>query len=191
MSKPYVIGFSGGSASGKSTIVDYFVRELKDYNVKAVHADEYYKEEAERPVMTGITDGMQYIDDNHPGALDLDKFYSDVDKAVAGGFDIVLLDGVFVLCDDKITPMLDLKIYVDCDSDERLVRRIKRHVGFGQDFDEITQRYVQAVKQRHMEYVEPSKWKADIILNGFLMPKLGKEIILSWINKAVSEKADK
>lgn len=191
MSKPYVVGFSGGSASGKSTIVDYFVRELKDYNVKAVHADEYYKEEAERPVMTGITDGMQYIDDNHPGALDLDKFYSDVDKAVAGGFDIVLLDGVFVLCDDKITPMLDLKIYVDCDSDERLVRRIKRHVGFGQDFDEITQRYVQAVKQRHMEYVEPSKWKADIILNGFLMPKLGNEIILSWINKAVSEKADK
>lgn len=188
MSKPYVVGFSGGSASGKSTIVDYFVRELKDYNVKAVHADEYYKEEAERPVMTGITDGMQYIDDNHPGALDLDKFYSDVDKAVAGGFDIVLLDGVFVLCDDKITPMLDLKIYVDCDSDERLVRRIKRHVGFGQDFDEITQRYVQAVKQRHMEYVEPSKWKADIILNGFLMPELGKEIILSWINKAVGEK---
>lgn len=188
MSKPYVIGFSGGSASGKSTIVDYFVRELKDYNVKAVHADEYYKEEAERPIMTGITDGMQYIDDNHPGALDLDKFYSDVDKAVAGGFDIVLLDGVFVLCDDKITPMLDLKIYVDCDSDERLVRRIKRHVGFGQDFDEITQRYVQAVKQRHMEYVEPSKWKADIILNGFLMPELGKEIILSWINKAVGEK---
>lgn len=191
MSKPYVVGFSGGSASGKSTIVDYFVRELKDYNVKAVHADEYYKEEAERPVMTGITDGMQYIDDNHPGALDLDKFYSDVDKAVAGGFDIVLLDGVFVLCDDKITPMLDLKIYVDCDSDERLVRRIKRHVGFGQDFDEITQRYVQAVKQRHMEYVEPSKWKADIILNGFLMPKLGKEIILSWINKAVGEKSSR
>lgn len=191
MSKPYVIGFSGGSASGKSTIVDYFVRELKDYNVKAVHADEYYKEEAERPVMTGITDGMQYIDDNHPGALDLDKFYSDVDKAVAGNFDIVLLDGVFMLCDDKITPILNLKIYIDCDSDERLVRRIKRHLGFGQDFDEITQRYVQAVKQRHMEYVEPSKWKADIILNGFLMPKLGKEIILSWINKAVSEKADK
>lgn len=191
MSKPYVIGFSGGSASGKSTIVDYLVRELKDYNVKAVHADEYYKEEAERPVMTGITDGMQYIDDNHPGALDLDKFYSDVDKAVAGNFDIVLLDGVFMLCDDKITPILNLKIYIDCDSDERLVRRIKRHLGFGQDFDEITQRYVQAVKQRHMEYVEPSKWKADIILNGFLMPKLGKEIILSWINKAVSEKADK
>lgn len=183
MNRAYIVGIAGESASGKSTVSDCLAERLTGLKVKVIHADDYFKLESERPVVMGITNGKSYVDDNHPNTLDLEKFYADVETAVADEWDVILLEGIFILWDEKILPLLDLKIYVDCDSDERFVRRIKRHISFGQEFDEITERYVQAVMPRQREYVEPTKWKADLILNGFLMPALGVEIILNWIYK--------
>lgn len=183
MKKAYIVGISGESASGKSTISECLKEKLTGLKVKLIHMDDYYKEKLERPVMLGIIDGKQYVDDNHPDCLNLDKFYIDLEKTISEEWDVILLEGIFTLWDKKILPLLDLKVFVDCDSDERLVRRIKRHNSIGQNFDEITQRYIQAVQPRQKEYVEPTKWKADIILNGFQMSSLGTEIILTWIYK--------
>lgn len=183
MKKAYIVGISGESASGKSTITDCLKEKLTELKVKLIHMDDYYKEELERPVMLGLLDGKQYVDDNHPDCLNLDNFYSDLEKTVSEDWDVILIEGIFTLWDKKILPLLDLKVFVDCDSDERLVRRIKRHKSIGQDFDAITQRYIQAVQPRQKEYVELTKWKADIILNGFQMSSLGIEIILTWIYK--------
>lgn len=183
MKKAYIVGISGESASGKSTITDCLKEKLTELKVKLIHMDDYYKEELQRPVILGLLDGKQYVDDNHPDCLNLDKFYSDLEKTISEDWDVILIEGIFTLWDKKILPLLDLRIFVDCDSDERLVRRIKRHNSIGQSFDEITQRYIQAVQPRQKEYVEPTKWKADIILNGFQMPSLGIEIILTWIYK--------
>lgn len=188
MKKVYVIGISGGSASGKSTFVDYLEKRLTDLKVKVFHMDEYYKAETKRPIISGILNGKNYIDDNHPLSLDLDKFHLDIEEAILEDWDVILVEGIFALWDQKIIPLLDLKLYVDCDSDERIIRRIKRHLEFGQNLDEITERYVQAVQPRHMEYVEPNKWKADIILNGFQMSPLAYEMIITWIYKMVSER---
>lgn len=80
-------------------------------------------------------------------------------QAMTEDWELILVEGVFALWDEQLTPFLDLKLYVYCDSDERLVRRIKRHLKIGQDLTEITERYVQAVQPRHMEYAEPTKWK--------------------------------
>lgn len=183
MKKAYIVGISGESASGKSTITDCLKEKLTELKVKLIHMDDYYKEELQRPVILGLLDGKQYVDDNHPDCLNLDKFYSDLEKTISEDWDVILIEGIFTLWDKKILPLLDLRIFVDCDSDERLVRRIKRHNSIGQSFDEITQRYIQAVQPRQKEYVEPTKWKADIILNGFQMSSLGIEIILTWIYK--------
>lgn len=183
MKKAYIVGISGESASGKSTITDCLKVKLTELKVKLIHMDDYYKEELQRPVILGLLDGKQYVDDNHPDCLNLDKFYSDLEKTISEDWDVILIEGIFTLWDKKILPLLDLKIFVDCDSDERLVRRIKRHNSIGQSFDAITQRYIQAVQPRQKEYVEPTKWKADIILNGFQMSSLGIEIILTWIYK--------
>lgn len=183
MKKAYIVGISGESASGKSTITDCLKEKLTELKVKLIHMDDYYKEELQRPVILGLLDGKQYVDDNHPDCLNLDKFYIDLEKTISEDWDVILIEGIFTLWDKKILPLLDLKIFVDCDSDERLVRRIKRHNSIGQSFDEITQRYIQAVQPRQKEYVEPTKWKADIILNGFQMSSLGIEIILTWIYK--------
>lgn len=183
MKKAYIVGISGESASGKSTITDCLKEKLTELKVKLIHMDDYYKEKLQRPVILGLLDRKQYVDDNHPDCLNLDKFYSDLEKTISEDWDVILIEGIFTLWDKKILPLLDLKIFVDCDSDERLVRRIKRHNSIGQSFDEITQRYIQAVQPRQKEYVEPTKWKADIILNGFQMSSLGIEIILTWIYK--------
>jgi uridine kinase len=81
-------------------------------------------------------------------------------------YDVVIVEGLLTLWDDNICELLDLKLFVDCKSDERIVRRIKRNIQWGQTFDQITEVYLDMVRFRHEEYVEPSKWRADIIING-------------------------
>lgn len=187
MKKTYIIGISGATGSGKSTFSDNLKNYLSDYKVRVIHMDEYYKEESQRPKVKGISDGKEYIDDNHPMAFDLEQCYMDIQKAMNIDYDILIIEGIFAFWDKRIFDILDLKIFVDCDSDERLVRRISRHLSFGQNLEEITSRYVQAVQLRQKEYVEPTKWKADIILNGFLQPSIGTEIIVNWIKTSYKD----
>ncbi|MCI8315682.1 MAG: AAA family ATPase [Lachnospiraceae bacterium] len=186
MGRTFIVGISGASASGKSTISEHLKQLLEnDYKVQLIHMDEYYKEETYRPKIYGISDGVEYIDDNHPMALDLDQCYLDVQKAIEE-FDVLIIEGLFSLWDEKIFMLLDLKVFVDCDPDERFARRVLRNLSFGQHLGEITSRYVQAVQPRQKEYVEPTKWKADIILNGFLQTPKGVEIIVNWIYQQLS-----
>lgn len=146
-----------------------------------IHMDEYYKPEAERPGMKGISDGKQYVDDNHPMALQMDKIVADFNRAGTGDWDVILLEGLFALWEEEIVSALDLKIYVECDADERLVRRIRRHLSYGQSFEEITQRYIQAVQPRQRQLVEPTKYLADIMINGMGSIDKSIEMILCFI----------
>ena len=83
-----------------------------------------------------------------------------------GNEKVLIIEGLFVLHLQDIRNKLDLKVYVDLESDERLVRRIKRFSARGQTFDEITSRYIDTVRFRHNELIEPSRWHADIVVNG-------------------------
>lgn len=187
MKKTYVVGISGASGSGKSTISDKLKELLSDYRVAVISMDSYYRAEAQRPRVKGITDGRVYVDDNHPEALDFERCFRDIQKAGNGNCDILLIEGIFAFWEPDIFNMLDLKIYVDCDSDERLARRIARHLSFGEKLEEITDRYVQAVQPRQKEFVEAAKWKADFILNGFSCPDTGMEMVVSWIRTRFTE----
>lgn len=177
----YVIGISGASGSGKSTFSNNLKACFLDYKAAVVHMDEYYKEESLRPKMKGIFDGKEYIDDNHPMALDLDQCYRDIQKAINEDYDILIVEGLFAFFDTQIYDVINLKIFVDCDADERFARRILRHVSVGEELEEVTRRYIQAVQPRQREYVEPAKWKADIILNGVSQSAIGMEMIVNWI----------
>ncbi len=181
--RPYIVGIAGASAGGKSTLVRQLEEKLTDCRVKTLHLDEYYKPEAERPRVLGVTDGKWYVDDNHPDAIDWDQFYASMEQARNQGYEVLLLEGILIWREERIWSLLDLKVYVDCDADERLVRRIRRHQGFGQSFEEITGRYVQAVQPRQRQLVEPAKWEADVILNGFLATNQGVEVLAHWIKQ--------
>jgi len=168
MAKPFVIGIAGGSASGKSTFCERLKTALMERGtVLTFHMDYYFKPESMRPyVKAPITEKM-YIDDNHPETIDLAQMKLDLSAAISEGqANVIIVEGLLVLHDNDICKQLDLKLYVECRADERIVRRLKRNMEWGQSFDEITDVYLDMVRYRHDEYVEASKWKADLILNG-------------------------
>ena len=82
MWKPYAAGIAGASAGGKSTLARRLEERLSGYRVQTLHLDEYYKPEDQRPRVRGITDGLWYVDDNHPDAFDWERFCGDVEQAL-------------------------------------------------------------------------------------------------------------
>lgn len=181
MEKPYIIGIAGGSASGKTTLSDLMKESLADKKVKLFHLDEYYKKPVCK-IKAPIT-GVVYDDYNHPDSLEILAFCDDLVEAKQQDFDCIIVEGLFVLSLDNIREQLDLKVFVDCQADERIIRRIRRNMQWGQSIDEITTVYLDAVRYRHNELVEPSKWHADIIINGSNPSEIGFQILLEWIMK--------
>jgi len=176
-----MIGIAGGSASGKSTLANLLQEKLPFLRVLVLHADQYYKKIL--PKTTAPYTGLVYDEYNHPDALELDQMYQDLCKAAAEEWDVVLAEGLFVLQNDQIRSLLDFKIFIDCRSDERAVRRLRRNMAKGWDFDEIANVLLDSVRYRHDEFVELSRWHADLVVNGSAMPWRGTEAILAWIEQ--------
>lgn len=166
MKKPYVIGIAGGSASGKTTLCNLLEKYLTSYSVKSFHMDEYFKKREDRPFVEAPITMKKYVDDNHPQTMDLPQLERDLAGALEQAFDIILVEGLLALWDVAICDKLDLKLFVDCRPDERIVRRLRRNMTWGLTFDEISEVYLDMVRYRHDEYVETTKWKADFIING-------------------------
>ena len=187
MKKTFVVGIAGGSASGKSTFSDALEKALKNsknLDVYVFHMDSYFKAEKDRPQprVEAPFSGVMYADDNHPTSIDLPKLSADLEKAVASDkYDVIIVEGLFTLCEKDIYSQLDLKLFVECRPDERIVRRLKRNMAWGLSFDEIANVYIDMVRFRHDEYVEPSKWRADIILNGSYPSEITLKMIVDYI----------
>ena len=160
----YIIGIAGGTCSGKSTLAGR-LENIYGGRCRVIHMDAYFKKPS--PTTVAPITRKVYVEHNHPDALELDRLYADLDEITASGEpELLIIEGLFALSLDPIREKLDLKIFVDLDSDERLVRRIRRFTSFGQTFDEVTDRYIDTVRFRHNEFVEPSRWHADAVING-------------------------
>ena len=186
MKHPYTIGIAGGSASGKSTLTARLMQDLSDLRLAVLHMDDYFKPESDRPVSAGPANGKLYMDDNHPLTMDLPRFVADLAQLQNGEYDAIIAEGLLVLWDDSIYNLLDLKLFVDCRPDERIVRRLRRNMGWGLSFDEISDVYLGLVRYRHDEYVEPSKWRADMILNGSIHSERAIALIESDIRNHIN-----
>lgn len=188
MNKIFAAGIAGGTASGKSTLCEKLEKELQGYKLAVIHTDSYFKPDNERIRKKAFVTGREYIDDNHPeDTIYLHKLRKDMfDIIYQNEHDILLIEGLFTLWDDVICNMLDLKIFIDCKADERIVRRLKRNMQWGLKFDEIADVYLDMVRYRHEEYVEPSKWRADIIINGSSPTDASLEILTSYIKNKIN-----
>lgn len=185
--KPLIIGITGGSASGKTTICSKIAEELKHFKLKVVHMDNYFKKE--RPKMKSPENHKEYDDFNHPFSFHTDRLINDLNtlsESSEENLDIIIVEGLLVLYEEKIRSKLNLAIYVDVRADERVVRRLRRNMEHGLNFDDISDYYLNSTRYRHDEFVEPSKWQADIILNGSSHKVLGIEVILSWIKNNIA-----
>lgn len=167
MGKAYVVGIAGGSASGKSTFSALLEKELlHTLTTKTFHMDHYFKPKEQRPFSEAPITGKMYTDDNHPETMDLARLKQDVFAVLENQFDVIVIEGLLTLWDKEIYEACNLKLFVDCKADERIVRRLRRNMTWGLDFDQISDVYLDMVRHRHDEYVEPTKWRADLILNG-------------------------
>ena len=145
------------------------------------HMDFYYRKPQIRTIAP-IT-RIEYVEANHPDSLEADSLYRDFFASIENpDNDIIIIEGLFSFYLDKIREALDLKVYVDLKSDERMYRRIKRWME-RQPIDDIANRFLDTVRYRHDEFVEPMRWHADIVLNGTLDTHQGTDILLSYIRQ--------
>ena len=187
--KTFVVGIGGGSASGKTTISQILTQKLEGTNVKSIHMDSYFKKPEDRPVSTAPIVGKEYMDDNHPLTMELGRLSKDLSNAVdSEEHDVIIVEGLLTLWDESILKQLDLKLFVDCRADERIVRRIKRNMRWGQTFEQITDVYLDLVRYRHDEFVEPTRWRADFVINGSTNSELALEIIEKYIREKIGQK---
>ena len=181
--KPMIIGIAGGSGSGKST----FTNRLKDRfgdQVAVLYHDNYYRAHDNMPF-----EERKKLNYDHPDALETELLVEHLKQLKEGQASecptynyslhnraketiiveprpVILLEGILVLCDRQLRNMLDIKIYVDADADERILRRIVRDTKErGRDLENIIDQYLATVKPMHNIHVEPTKIYADIITN--------------------------
>ena len=181
-SKVYVVGIAGGSASGKTTIVSQ-LREHFGESIQVVGHDSYYKAHNDMTF-----EQRTHLNYDHPDAYDTDLMVEQVKALKAGKtvecpiYDytlhnrsmetvtleprpLLLLEGILVLENQALRELMDLKVFVDTDADERIMRRISRDtMERGRTIDSIITQYRTTVKPMHDKYVEPSKYTADIII---------------------------
>lgn len=181
--KSIVIGVAGGSGSGKST----FTNRIKKYfgdDVVVLYHDNYYRSQDGIPFEQRVT-----VNYDHPDALETDLMVEHLKKLKAGEsiecpvYDfakhtrssqvlridpkpVILVEGILLLADPRVRELLDIKVYVEADADERILRRISRDVEErGRDMKGIINQYLTTVKPMHYLYVEPTRAKAYVVIN--------------------------
>lgn len=185
MKQPYIIGIAGGTASGKSTFAKWLETQLSGLDLCVFHMDSYFKPDSTRPKAVAHVTGREYFDDNCPETIDHEKLRQDLVQALGQGHDIIIVEGLFALWYDWLYKQLDLKLFIDCRADERIVRRLRRNMEWGLEFDEIAQVYLDMVRYRHDQYIEPTKWRADLILNGSSPSELTNGMLAAYIRQQV------
>lgn len=182
--KPFIVCIAGGSASGKTTFTAQLEEAFAGRQLLTIHMDRYFKPKEIRPHAQGPVTGVEYLDDNHPDSFDLPGLHRDLDAAIeSGAYQVVLIEGLLTLWDPALSSRADLKLFIDCRPDERIVRRLRRNMGYGLSFEEIAHVYLDLVRYRHDEFVEPSKWRADLILNGSNPSPAALEMVLRRIEE--------
>ncbi|MCS6964766.1 uridine kinase, partial [Thermoflexus sp.] len=181
--RPIVIGIAGGTGSGKTTVAEAIVRRIGPERIALIQQDSYYKDQSHLPMEERVQ-----INYDHPDSLDTDLLIQHLKELLAGRpvevpiYDfttytrtsrtrrveprpVILVEGILVFAEKALRDLLDIKIYVDADPDIRFIRRLQRDIAErGRTLESVIQQYLSTVRPMHLEFVEPSKRYADIII---------------------------
>jgi uridine kinase len=181
--RPLIIGIAGGSGSGKSTVARKVADALREASVAFIDMDAYYRNFAHLPL-----EERRRINWDHPDAFDLELFLAHLTRLAAGEAidkpiydfvthtraprtervepaDVIVIDGILLFVEERVRELCDVKVFVDTDADIRLIRRLRRDTRErGRPLEEILEQYLSTVQPMHLQFVEPSKRYADVIV---------------------------
>ncbi len=199
-----IIGIAGGTGSGKTTVVHQIMNELPETEVGIIAQDSYYKQ----------TDNLGYderklINFDHPRAIDFELLVAHLKELKAGNVinqpiysfvthnrtddtiathprKVMLVEGILILTNPELRDLFDIKIFVHADSDERLIRRLKRDIAErGRDMEEVLNRYQSTLKPMHQQFIEPTKAFADIIIPNDKFNTVAIDVVRAVINQRI------
>ena len=183
MEKPILIGITGGTGSGKSTIADALYSNFSKDRITMIQQDMYYKDQSHLSMEERVKTNY-----DHPMAFDNDLLVEHLQKLIKGEAiekprydftihnrakdtttveprEIIIVEGILILEDERIRDLLDIKVYVDTDADIRILRRLVRDIDErGRTLESVIDQYLKMVRPMHMEFTEPTKRYADIII---------------------------
>ncbi len=200
-----IIGIAGGTGSGKTTVVHQIMNELPETEVGIISQDSYYKQNV----------GMSYeersnINFDHPRAIDFELLVQQLKDLKAGKTidqpvysfvthnrtddtisthprKVMIVEGILILTNPELREMFDIKVYVHADSDERLIRRLKRDIAErGRDMEEVLNRYQTTLKPMHQQFIEPTKAFADIIIPNDKYNTVAIDVVRAVINQRLT-----
>ena len=180
---PFVIGVAGGTGSGKTTVANAIIKRIGAERIALLSHDSYYRDWVDLP-----KDVLDHKNFDHPDSLETDLLVHQL-RALKGGaavevplYDfkvhkrsletrrvepkkVILVDGILIYAEPELRKLFDVKVYVDTDADRRLIRRIKRDIEErGRTLESVVEQYESTVRPMHLEFVEPSKRYADLII---------------------------
>ncbi len=203
MNQPLIIGVAGGSGSGKTTVIQRIVRHIKEENLSLIAHDAYYRDLKH---LTFEERARQNFD--HPASLETELLIRHI-KALISGYSIecpiydftnhirkeealtitpkkiILVDGILIFYEKELRKLMNIKLFVDTDDDVRLLRRLRRDIcERGRSIEGVLDQYERYVRPMHLEFVEPTKRYADIII-----PHGGEnQIALQMVNALIQDK---
>ena len=200
-----IIGIAGGTGCGKTTVVNQILNELPEGEVGVISQDSYYKDTSHLSY-----DERVKINFDHPRSIDFELLeahlkelrkgnpinqpvYSFVkhnrtgDTIQTNPRKVMIVEGILILTNPELRAMFDIKIFVHADSDERLIRRLKRDISErGRDIDEVLSRYQTTLKPMHQQFIEPMKEYADIIIPNNKYNTVAVDIVKTIINEKLN-----
>ncbi|AZR73906.1 uridine kinase [Anoxybacter fermentans] len=206
MKNSVVIGISGGSGSGKTTVAENLVKQIGDEHILLIKQDYYYKDNSHLPL-----EERAKLNYDCPDAFDTELLIEHIKQLVAGKaidqpqYDftvhnrkperirvepkrIILLEGILVLHDAELRDLMDIKVFVDADSDIRLLRRVLRDTRErGRTLDSIAEQYLKTVRPMYEKYIHPTKKYADIIVPKGGFNQVAIDILVARIKSYLME----
>jgi len=181
--KPVVIGVAGGSGSGKTSVTRSIIQRFPDKTILVIEQDYYYKDQSHLPLEERLNTNY-----DHPLAFDNDllmkhlrdlldnkpiekpvydyKIHTRSDQVIhVEPKDVIIVEGILILEDPRLVDLMDIKVFVDTDADLRIIRRLLRDIKErGRTLDSVIEQYINNVRPSHLQFIEPSKRYADIII---------------------------
>jgi len=205
--KPILIGITGGTGSGKSTVVKSIIENIPPSDIAMIEQDAYYKDQSDLPMEERIKANY-----DHPFAFDNDLLIKHLNLLMCGqsiekpvyDFEnhtrfqdrtitvhprsIIILEGIMVLENEKLRDLPDIKIFVDTDADIRILRRIQRDIHErGRTVDSVINQYISTVRPAHLQFIEPNKRYADIIIPEGGQNAVAIDLVVSKIKSIIQE----